>query len=36
MDMTFKLQVFEGPLDLLLYLIEKNTVPGVCGPDEKG
>ncbi len=24
MDMTFKLQVFEGPLDLLLYLIEKN------------
>ena len=30
MDMTFKLQVFEGPLDLLLYLIEKNKV------DEKG
>ena len=26
MDMTFKLQVFEGPLDLLLYLIEKNKV----------
>ena len=25
MDMTFKLQVFEGPLDLLLYLIEKNN-----------
>ena len=24
MDMTIKLQVFEGPLDLLLYLIEKN------------
>ena len=35
MDMTFKLQVFEGPLDLLLYLIEKNKVniydiPIVC------
>ena len=26
MDITFKLQVFEGPLDLLLYLIEKNKV----------
>ena len=26
MNMTFKLQVFEGPLDLLLYLIEKNKV----------
>ena len=26
MDMTIKLQVFEGPLDLLLYLIEKNKV----------
>jgi segregation and condensation protein A len=26
MDMTVKLQVFEGPLDLLLYLIEKNKV----------
>ena len=44
MDMTFKLQVFEGPLDLLLYLIEKNkvncrdysAVHGVCESDEKG
>ena len=26
MDMTFKLQVFEGPLDLLLHLIEKNKI----------
>ena len=26
MDMTVKLQVFEGPLDLLLHLIEKNKV----------
>lgn len=26
MDMKIKLQVFEGPLDLLLYLIEKNKV----------
>lgn len=26
MDMTIKLQVFEGPLDLLLYLIDKNKV----------
>lgn len=26
MDMTIKLQVFEGPMDLLLYLIEKNKV----------
>ena len=26
MDMTFKLQVFEGPLDLLLHLLEKNKV----------
>jgi segregation and condensation protein A len=26
MEMTVKLQVFEGPLDLLLYLIEKNKV----------
>lgn len=26
MDMNVKLQVFEGPLDLLLYLIEKNKV----------
>ena len=26
MDMTVKLQVFEGPLDLLLYLLEKNKV----------
>ena len=26
MDLTVKLQVFEGPLDLLLYLIEKNKV----------
>jgi segregation and condensation protein A len=26
MDMKLKLQVFEGPLDLLLYLIEKNKV----------
>lgn len=26
MDLEFKLQVFEGPLDLLLHLIEKNKV----------
>lgn len=26
MDMTVKLQVFEGPLDLLLHLIDKNKV----------
>jgi segregation and condensation protein A len=26
MDLKLKLQVFEGPLDLLLYLIEKNKV----------
>ena len=26
MDLTVKLQVFEGPLDLLLYLIDKNKV----------
>ncbi len=26
MDMTFRLQVFEGPLDLLLHLLEKNKV----------
>ena len=26
MDLTFKLQTFEGPLDLLLHLIEKNKV----------
>jgi segregation and condensation protein A len=26
MDLNLKLQVFEGPLDLLLYLIEKNKV----------
>ena len=26
MDINFKLQVFEGPLDLLLHLIEKNKV----------
>ena len=26
MDMNFKLQVFEGPLDLLLHLIEKNKI----------
>ena len=26
MDMTVKLQVFEGPLDLLLHLLEKNNV----------
>lgn len=26
MDMTVKLQVFEGPLDLLLYLLDKNKV----------
>ena len=25
-DMTVKLQVFEGPLDLLLHLLEKNKV----------
>lgn len=26
MDMTVRLQVFEGPLDLLLYLLDKNKV----------
>ncbi|MBO7515489.1 MAG: segregation/condensation protein A, partial [Lachnospiraceae bacterium] len=26
MDLSFKLEVFEGPLDLLLHLIEKNKV----------
>ena len=26
MEMEFKLQAFEGPLDLLLHLIEKNKV----------
>ena len=26
MTVTFKLQDFEGPLDLLLYLIEKNKM----------
>ncbi|MBR3173582.1 MAG: segregation/condensation protein A [Eubacterium sp.] len=26
MDLEFKLQVFEGPLDLLLHLIEKNKI----------
>ena len=26
MSLAVKLQVFEGPLDLLLYLIEKNKV----------
>ena len=26
MDLTVKLQVFEGPLDLLLHLLEKNKV----------
>ena len=26
MDLTVKLQVFEGPLDLLLHLIDKNKV----------
>ena len=26
MDINFKLQVFEGPLDLLLHLIDKNKV----------
>lgn len=26
MDLTFKLQTFEGPLDLLLHLIDKNKV----------
>ena len=26
MDLTFKLQAFEGPLDLLLHLIDKNKV----------
>ena len=26
MDMTVKLQVFEGPLDLLLHLLDKNKV----------
>ena len=26
MDMTVKLQVFEGPLDLLLHLLDKKKV----------
>ena len=26
MELTVKLQVFEGPLDLLLYLLEQNKV----------
>ena len=26
MDLEFKLQVFEGPLDLLLHLIDKNKI----------
>ena len=26
MDLNFKLQQFEGPLDLLLHLIEKNKI----------
>ena len=26
MELTVKLQVFEGPLDLLLHLIEKNKI----------
>ena len=26
MNLTVKLQVFEGPLDLLLYLLDKNKV----------
>jgi len=26
MELTVKLQAFEGPLDLLLYLLEKNKV----------
>ena len=26
MEMTIKLQVFEGPLDLLLHLLDKNKV----------
>ena len=26
MELTVKLQVFEGPLDLLLYLLDKNKV----------
>ena len=26
MEIAYKLQVFEGPLDLLLHLIEKNKV----------
>ena len=26
MDLSFKLEAFEGPLDLLLQLIEKNKV----------
>ena len=26
MDLSFKLEVFEGPLDLLLHLIEKNQI----------
>ena len=31
MDMTFKLQVFEGPLDLLLYLrSEERRVGKEC------
>ena len=26
MELTVKLQVFEGPLDLLLHLLDKNKV----------
>ena len=26
MELEFKLQVFEGPLDLLLHLLDKNKV----------
>ena len=26
MELNFKLEVFEGPLDLLLHLIDKNKV----------
>lgn len=33
MDMTVKLQVFEGPLDLLLHLLDKNKVNIYEHPD---
>ena len=31
MSLSVKLEAFDGPLDLLLHLIEKNTDPeGIC------